>query len=243
MSTQQLFYKDVAPVNKERHANWGILDTKDYRFARTINSIPLTAVEFPQAAKDFAIVFAKTAETYVPVAVMGVRNEQNLYVNSEGQWTASYVPAFVRRYPFIFSTVDEGKTLTLCLDEAFEGCSQEGKGERLFDEAGEKSPYLEKVMSFLQEYQTHSTRTELFCKKLDELALLEPMNAQFKTPGGQNGTLNGFFVVNRDKLKALSAEQVVDLVKTDEMEIIYLHINSMANLRETIKLLPEFDAA
>ena len=148
-------------------------------------------------------------------------------------WQARYVPAFIRRYPFVFSTADNGETLTLCLDEDYDGCSSEGQGERLFNDAGENTPYLEKVVQFLRE--NHFRRTQIFCKKLEDLNILEPMGAQFKTADGRSGTLNGFFVVSRDKLKNVPAEKLAELAKTDELELIYLHLNSMKNLAETIK--------
>lgn len=247
MSNTLLFYKNVAPINKQRHANWGIVGSNRFDFARSINSVPLTAVEFPAASKDFAIVFAKSGDGVMPIAVMGVRKGENLYVAADGKWHASYIPAFVRRYPFVFSTSDEGKTLTLCLDEDFEGCNAEGKGERLFNDSGENTEYLNKVVEFLQEYQNHFRRTQAFCQKLEELKLLEPMGAQFKTPDGRDGSLSGFLVISRDKLKAIPAETLAELVKTDELEMMYLHINSMQNLRETIKRIapaaPEPEAA
>ena len=234
MSNPSLFYKNVAPVNKQRHLDWSIVGSDSFAFVKTIHSVPLTAVEFPNACHAFAIVFAKNNEGVLPIAVMGVRAGENLYVGQDGKWQAEYIPAFVRRYPFVFSTSDEGKTLTLCLDESFEGCRQNSEGERLFTEAGENSAYLNKVVEFLQEYQNHFRRTQIFCKKLEELELIEPMGAQFKTSDGREGSLSGFFVVNRDKLKKVPAEKLAELAQTDELEMIYLHLASMNNLRKTI---------
>ncbi len=234
MTTTLMFYKNVTPVNKQRHANWSIVGSDRFDFAKGIHSVPLTAVEFPSAAPEFAVVFAKNNEGVLPIAVTGVRAGENLFVGADGKWKAEYVPAFVRRYPFVFSSADEGKTLTLCLDEEFAGCRQNGEGERLFTPAGENSTYLTKVVEFLQEYQNHFRRTQLFCKKLQDLQLLEPMGAQFKMPDGREGTLSGFFVVNRDKLKKLSTEKLAELVQTDELEMIYLHLNSLSNLRKTV---------
>lgn len=234
MSNSFLFYKNVTPVNKQRHADWSIVGSERFDFAKSIHSVPLTAVEFPNACHEFAIVFAKNNDGLLPIAVMGVRAGENLYIDADGKWGADYIPAFVRRYPFVFSTGDEGKTLTLCLDEAFEGCRQNGEGERLFTEAGENSAYLNKVVEFLQEYQNHFRRTQIFCKKLEELELIEPMGAQFKTSDGREGSLSGFFVVNRDKLKKVPAEKLAELAQTDELEMIYLHLASMNNLRKTI---------
>lgn len=243
MSTASLFYKNVTPLNKQRHANWSIVGSDSFAFARGIHSAPLTAVEFPSAAREFSVVFARAKEGLMPIAVMGVRAGENLFVDSQGKWQAEYIPAFVRRYPFVFSTADEGKTLTLCLDEEFVGCRQNGEGERLFTGGGDASPYLKKVLEFLQEYQNHFRRTEIFCKKLEELDLLEPMGAQFKMPDGSEGSLSGFFVVSRDKLKKLPAEKLAGLAQTDELEMIYLHLHSLANLRKTVSRATDQTAA
>lgn len=237
MSNTMLLYKNVAPVNKQRHAKWAVSGSQRFEFAKSTNSVPVSAVEFTAASKEFAIVFAKSKEGMMPIAILGVRSGENLFVDADGQWKANYVPAFVRRYPFVFSTGDEGKTLTLCLDEGYEGVSESGDGERLFTDDGANSPYLEKVITFLREYQEHFQRTQIFCKRLEEMELLEPMGAQFKTPDGQDGSLGGFYVVNRDKLKQVPQEKLAELVKSDELEMIYLHLSSMQNLREAIKRL------
>jgi hypothetical protein len=229
-------YKNLAPVNKGRHANWSIVSNNRFDHAKSFHAIPLTAIEFPQAVKDFAVVFAQNNEEIMPIAIVGVRTGENLYLDAEGKWTAKYVPAYVRRYPFIFSTNDGGEILTLCLDEAYEGCRQAStEGDRLFTDAGENSAYLNNVLAFLKEFQGHFIRTQAFGNKLKELDLLEPMGAQFKTQDGKEGTLSGFAVVSREKLKKLSAEQLAELVATDALEMIYLHLSSLSNLNETVK--------
>lgn len=234
MSTKMLFYKNLAPLNKVRHANWVMTGSNTFGFSKECNSVPLAAIEFPAAAKELTIVFAENKESIVPIAILGVRHGENVFVDDEGKWLANYVPAFVRRYPFVFSTEDDGKTLTLCVDEDCDFINAEGEGEKFFTEEGENSQYLENVINFLQEFQKHTRRSEAFCAKLKELDILDPMAAKFKTPEGQEGTLNGFFVVSRDKLKGLPAEKLAELAKTDELELIYQHIASMDNLNNVI---------
>ncbi len=235
MSTKMLFYKNLAPLNKVHHANWVMTGSNSFDFAKTSNSVPIAAVEFPAAAKDLTIVFAKNQETIVPITILGVRQKENVFVDAEGKWQANYIPAFIRRYPFVFSTEDEGKTLTLCVDESCDFIAKEGEGEKLFNEDGANSKYLDNVIGFLKDFQNHTRRSELFCEKLKSLDILEPMAAKFKTPDGQEGSLNGFFVVSREKLKELSQEKITDLVKTDELELIYHHLSSLNNLNDVIK--------
>jgi SapC protein len=228
MSTQMLIYETAVPVSSERHAKCSVETGKGYGFARNINSVPLMAVEFPQAEPEYAIVFVGENESTMPAAILGARRNENLYLGPEDSWQASYIPAFLRRYPFIFSTSDDGKTFTLCVDEAFPGVNFRGRGDPLFT-GGKPSAYTDSVLKFVESYRLEFLRTEAFCKKLRQHELLEPMQAQFTLGTGEKMALSGFLVVNRDKLKALSGEVLADLARSDALELIYLHLQSMRN--------------
>ncbi|MGC9327846.1 MAG: SapC family protein [Candidatus Hinthialibacter sp.] len=234
MTTQLLIYERATPVSKQKHGDWYIKKSTDYSFSKHVNSVPLMAVEFRNAAAEYAIVFTGSEDEIMPAIVLGVRERENLYVSENGDWDAKYVPAFIRRYPFVFSSNDEGKTFTLCIDEEYAGCNQEGRGERLFDADGEWTQYLKGVLDFLKEYQAQFQRTKAFCKKLKTLNLLESMRAQFTLNTGQQMGLSGFMIINRDRLKELPGDQLSELAKTDELELMYLHLQSMRNLTAMI---------
>ncbi|MCD2452319.1 SapC family protein [Methylicorpusculum oleiharenae] len=235
MSTQLLIYERAVPLSSQRHKGWSVKTGADYAFARQVNSVPLVAVEFPHAAAEYSIVFAGNDEAMMPVVILGMRENENLYLNESNAWTAKYIPAFIRRYPFVFSSNEDQSTFTLCIDEEFAGYNQEGRGEHLFDADGERTQYLENVLRFVNDYQGQYRRTQLFCKKLQELDLLEPMQAQFTLNSGQQLRLAGFKAVNRERLKNLSDEQVAALFKTDELELIYLHLQSMKNFSAMVE--------
>lgn len=235
MTTQLLIYERAVPLNKQRHKEWSVKVGKSYEFAQRINSVPLTAVEIPSAAVEYSIIFAGSEEAVMPAAILGVRDLENLYVGESGSWEARYIPAFIRRYPFVFSHRQGDDQFVLCIDEEFSGCNQNGVGEKLFDAEGEKTQYLQNVLNFSSEYQRQFNRTQIFCKKLKDLDLLEPMQAQFTLPTGQKFNLGGFQAVSREKLKKLSDEQLASLAKTDELELIYLHLHSMQNFNNMIK--------
>lgn len=241
MAPQLLIYKTAVPVTRGRHGAWYLETTPSYAFSRQINSVPLMAVEFPQAAADYAIVFAGVDQEYLPAVILGVRGDENLFIDRNGAWAASYVPAFVRRYPFVFS--QSGDRFVLCVDEAFRGFNQEGRGQRLFDEAGKPSEYVDRILKFLQEYQAQFLRTQYFCSRLRQLDLLEPMQAQVTTDAGRKLSLSGFMAINRTKLKELSAETLAELVKTDELELIYLHLHSLRNIDRLRERLAQAEAA
>jgi hypothetical protein len=240
LGTQLLFYEQVTPISKERHSDFCVDGTEHrFEFAQRVNSVPLTAVEIPLAAREYTIVFAGTDEAVVPVVILGIEGNDNLYIREDCGWDASYIPAFVRRYPFVFSQSDDGNTFTLCVDEDWKGCNREGKGQRLFDDAGERTQYLENVLKFLEEYQKQFQLTQAYCAKLKELGLLESMKAELTLPGGEKRALTGFMAVNRAKLKDLSGEKLAALAKTDELELTYTHLQSMNNFPAMLKRAAE----
>jgi hypothetical protein len=230
MTTQQLIYENAVPVTRERHGACSVEAGSNFGFARHINSLPLMAVEFQPAAAEYGIVFAGEGEALMPALILGLRAHENLFVTPDGRWDGRYVPAFARRYPFIFASSPDGATFTLCIDEAFEGFNREGRGQALFDAEGAPSVYTQGVLQFLQEYQSQFLRTQAFCRKLGELGLLDPMQAQITSPGGERMSLGGFQVVNRDRLKSLPPPALADLARSDELELAYLHLQSLRNL-------------
>lgn len=236
-----LFYKQVAPLNKDKHSSWRIQPPTGYSFAAGTNSIYIAAVEFARAAHGYPIVFGKGADNSVfPVVLLGLKNSENLYVNKKGEWQADYIPAYVRRYPFILATAEkDGETsFTVCIDEGYSGFSESGKkGQPLFADDGEQSPLLDSSIRFLKEFQTHIQLTNLFCANLVKLGLLEEVRADIALSSGEKHVLGGFLCVNREKLKKLSNEQLGELLNTDQLELIYTHLLSINNLDRLLKRL------
>lgn len=233
MAKQLLIYERAVPVSPQRHKDLSIRQGNSFSYAREVNSVPLMVAEFPNAGSELAIVFSGQGTDVVPVALLGVRDDENLLVGADGQWLGRYVPAFLRRYPFVFSSSDDGQNFTLCVDESFDGANREGRGERLFDNEGERTQYLQSVLGFLQAYQVQFQRTLVFTKRLVELNLLEPMQARFTMRDGRSITLGGFQAVNREKLKALTGDQLAELAAADELELIYIHLQSLKHLTAT----------
>ena len=129
----------------------------------------------------------------------------------------------------MFSVGNGPTTFTLCVDEAFSGLNYQGRGQALFTPEGKPTQYVESVLTFLREYVVQAERTKAFCKKLVDLKLLEPMQAQFTLGSGETSSLRGFMAVDRAKLKSLSGEALAELMKTDELELLFLHLQSVRN--------------
>ena len=236
---QLLFYEQATPVLRERHGDWSVELGRDYAFARGTNSVPLTRVEFARASREYPIVFAGPDTQPFPLAILGLADRQNLFVTGDGAWKADYLPAFVRRYPFVFTTTDNSQTFTLCIDEAFSGCNQDGRGERLFDDDGKTTRYLDNVLAFLREYQAEHQRTQSFAKRMAALDLLEPVQANVALESGQKLALTDFKVVNRTRLKQIGETALREMFASDDLELVYLHLLSLQNFSGLIGRLPE----
>jgi hypothetical protein len=228
-----LFYERPVPLNREGHNDQRNKPINNVAFAAKAHSVPLTVVEFGPAARDFPILFGgNSLEEAGPLAMLGLNQSENAFVDENGQWEAgAYVPAFIRRYPFVLAEKPEGAEgddFTVFLDEDYAGFGTE-EGERLFNEDGSDTDTLKNAVRFLGEFQEHVKRTHAFTKRLRELDLLEPRSAQIKD-GENTMVINGLFLVNEEKLRQLDEKVAHELLADGSMGWIYAHLLSLSNI-------------
>jgi len=227
-----LLYEKLTPVNREQHKSLRVKSgSKHLEFARELNSMLLATTELPLAALDYPCVFVNSGDQHTLVAVVGLRDKDNLFLDDAGRWEpGSYVPAFVRRYPFVLAEQKGGEELTVCVDEAFDGLNTT-EGEALFDANGQDTPYLQQLQQFLLDFHNDMQRTANFAKRLVELGLLVDRNIDFKL-GDQRLNLNGFKVVDEDKLRALKPEVIQELFQSGALGFIHAHLLSLNNVNK-----------
>lgn len=227
------FYERPVPLNRSAHKDLRLKPVPSLKFAANVHSVPLTGVEFPAAARDVPILFAGTDMNEAgPMALLGLRQNENLFVDADGQWAPNtYVPAFIRRYPFILAEKPEGQEgddFTVFLDEAYEGFNTE-QGERLFKDDGADTEMLTNAVNFLGEFQQHVARTHWFMDQLRKHDLLEPRNIRLEKDG-KTINLNGLFVVSEEKLRQLDEKVAHEFLKEGVLGWIYAHLLSLANI-------------
>ena len=237
MSKPLMIYERTVPVSSERHLDWSVSVGDNYSFARSTNTAPLLANEFAAAANEFLIVFTGEEDNIITSCVLGIRKGENTYVSRKNTWLGQYIPAFFRRYPFVFSTnkIENSEQLTLCIDEEFNGFNNEDRGERLFDSEGQRSFYLKKMLEFCKEFQAQYNTSVRFAQHMHNLGILEPTRVKFKAADGKLSALAGFKTINREKLKNLPGHVLVDMTKTQELDLCYLHLQSLSNLERLIE--------
>ena len=238
--TQALHYGKPVLLDRDRHRSRRIRASTGFGFARQANSVVVTGAEFAEACKDYPIVFARQpGQPVAPVAVLGLRQGENLFVDAQDRWTAAYLPAFVRRYPFVLAEL-AGDRLGVCIDEAFAGVN-DTDGEALFDGAGNNTPFLQNAIDFLQRFQHEHQRTQGLCRKLEALGLLTEMQARADLVDGRRLTVAGLLVVDEKKLGELPDAAVLDLFRAGELHLVSMHLLSLSNLNRLVDRVAERD--
>lgn len=221
-----LYYEQPKVLQPVRHAHQSLAEDADYRFSANSNSVPLVMAEFTAACRHFPVVFTDE-DVPQPVALLGLRQGQNLFVDEQGQWQAgSYVPAYVRRYPFIFLEDEARSQFTLCIDEAADAL-KEGRNNPLFDASGLPTPLTKSALAFCRDYQALHEPTQEFTRSLSAAGVLVDHRADIQMNGGQSLSLSGFKVIDEAKFNAIPDAKFRRWRANGWLAPIYAHFVSM----------------
>jgi hypothetical protein len=207
------------------------------RFDRTakMNALFIAAVEMIDVAREYPIVFVEAGQgadgqrEVAPMAVLGLAQGENLMLEADGRWAARYVPALLQAYPLGLART-EGDQYVVVIDGAADALSTT-EGERLFDDAGTPTPWLEERRKFLEQFEAETQRTRLLGHKLIELGLLQTMRFDATLPDGTTFTVDGFLAVDEKKFAELPADTLADLHKTGVLGLVYAHQFSLRLMR------------
>jgi hypothetical protein len=232
--TLPVFYHRPRPLNAGHDHGWSLQPTPDFRYACATNSLLLGASEFAPAMRSYPIVFTST-EPRVAVAVLGLEGDENLFVNEDGNWReGAYIPAYVRRYPFIFLEQPDKDELTLCIDEASGLLTQ--NEHRLLFEAGEPSQLTRNALEFCREFHQQTLTSAAFVGELARHGLLVPNEARAVLNSGKEMTLRDFQIVDEAKFNALPDDVFLEWRRRGWLSLVYCHLLSMANWSHLVEL-------
>jgi hypothetical protein len=236
MST--LFYRNPVLLSAGQHAAVGLREIRDFSFARDANAIPVNLVEFPLVARHYPIAFVGGSDPY-PAAIVGLK-EGNLFVDGEGAWKPGcYVPAYVRRYPFIFADDKDRGLLSLCVDE--EVLSAEGT-QKLFED-DKPTPATDRALEFCKSYHAAAMPTQAFAKAVADQGLLNERQATAQLNDGGSFVLTGFKTLDPEKLTKLPGEVLADWNGRGWLQPLFTMAQSMTNWGELVDLLAAVDEA
>lgn len=228
-----LFYNSIAPLSSQAHPNFRVRQRTNYPEATKTHAVPLTVDEFASAMKHYPIVFGAGA-TGAPLALLGLSDGVNNFIDADGNWQKDmYVPAYVRRYPFLLAKFNESsEELTLCFDDK-SGLVEAGdfEGYDLFD--GDKpSEHTKSVLTFCEQFETAVARTKQFMDEVQALDLIIDGEVSLQQGDGQPAVYRGFRMISEDKLRELRGDQLRKLVQNGMIGLVYAHLLSLQNTRD-----------
>lgn len=229
-------YRTLVPFSRDKFRGMGRSQPAFADFARDLNSVFVTAVEFFQAARHYPIVFGRDAQSggFVPVALTGLEDRQNLFITAEGRWRGdSYVPAYVRRWPFFAAQLrDDPERSLVCVDPSGLAASDSA----FIDADGEPTTRWQETERMVNEMEAARRQTQAFMRVLVDLDLIELFEAHAVTREGRRMRFGNLHRVSEQRLNALSEKQVKQLMAKGWLSRIYAHLISLENFQRLLDL-------
>lgn len=223
------FYKNPQVLRPEAHGNLGVNGSKrTYRFTREANFVAVNGAEFEMAAKHYPVIFT-SGDEMVPIAVLGLGDKGNQYVNKKGVWEKEYyIPEYIRRYPFIFvQTSDDGPEFALSVDMEDEVIGEHA--EQPFFLNNNATEFTNRALEFCKNFHQQHIATQNFVVFLKENDLLMERHAEYTTPQNESIPIANFWAVDEDKFNGASDAVFSEIRKRGYLRPICGHLSSLIN--------------
>lgn len=228
-----LMFGDLTPLSSVDHATWKVRTSEALPSFSKLHAIPITVDEFATAQRHYPIIFS-AGEASVPLALMGLNEGVNTFVDDEGRLKEQvYVPAYVRRYPFLLARLrQDSEELSLCFDPTAEAIGPFDDGDPLF-ENGQPSESLKAILSFCEQFEQAGQRTTAFMKELIDAKLLMDGEVSIQpNEGDQPFIYRGFQMVDEEKLRELRGDTLRKMMKSGLLPLVHAHLFSLGVMRE-----------
>lgn len=228
-----IFYKDLQPLSSVDHADFHARALDNAEFLIDQHAVPLTSDEFVSASRHFPIVFS-ASEVPVPLALMGMNEGVNTFVDPEGKLVNPvYVPAYVRRYPFLLARLrPDSDELSLCFDPTSKAIGKFDEGDALFD-ADQPTEATNAILEFCKQFEEAGQRTGQFMDELKKADLLMDGEVSIQPEGTDKPFVyRGFQMVDEAKLRELRGDVLRKMMQNGMLGLIFAHLFSLQLMRE-----------
>jgi hypothetical protein len=228
-----LFYKDLVPLSSIDHADFHARSLDKADFLIDQHAVPLTSDEFASACRFYPIVFS-AGDNPVPLALMGLNEGVNTFVDADGKLiNPVYVPAYVRRYPFLLARLrPDSEELSLCFDPTSGAIGKFDEGDALF-ENGQPTRPVNDVLEFCKNFEEAGQRSGLFVEELKKADLLMDGEVSIQPEGSDKPYIyRGFQMVDEAKLRELRGDVLRKMMQNGMLSLIFAHLFSLQLMRE-----------
>lgn len=223
-------FDSLETLDRKQHAGVTYSPVDRYEFAKQLTALPIALSEFNPAAAHFPLVFSTDHSDGVDaLALLSLRSAENPFVGENGEWLAGYLPAHIRRYPFILGETGNQDRFVLMIDRQAPHFNQQG-GEPLFPEGDDQTAgVVTRAKEFLVKFQRELVQTREFLKPLADTGVLVERQFVVNRNGTSEVAVRGFSAVDQDKLKALDDATLGAWVRSGLMGVVMSHLRSLGN--------------
>ncbi|PZU56335.1 MAG: multidrug transporter [Sphingobium sp.] len=235
-----ILYNDLIPLNSKDHADYHSRPSETAPFLKTQHAIPLTVDEFVVAQRFLPIIFS-AGEDPVPLALMGLNEGVNTFVDDEGKLMArAYVPAYIRRYPWMLARLrPDSDDMSLCFDPTSDMVGQFAEGDALLAD-GQPTEATQAILKFCEDFEAAAQRTGQFMKDLKEMGLLMDGEVAIQVPDREQPFVyRGFQMVNEEKLRDMRGDQLRKINQNGMLPLLHAHLFSLQLMREIFQFQVE----
>ncbi len=229
-----LFFGDLTPLSSIEHSKFKAKASDKAPFLVGQHAVPLTIDEFASAQRYYPIIFS-SGDQPVPLALLGLNEGVNTFVDAEGKLLGeTYVPAYVRRYPFLLARLrEDAEELSLCFDPSCDTIGAYEEGEDLFTPEGKPTEATQAILQFCEQFEQAGQRTSAFMKELSDAKLLMDGEVAIQPEGAEQPFIyRGFQMVNEEKLRELKGDQLRKMMKSGLLPLVHAHLFSLGVMRE-----------
>lgn len=228
-------FEEIQQLDSKVHADFRFDPQPDYGFAKTVVSAPLAVSEMAAAASSFPIVFPKGGKL-LPVALLALSRGRNVFVSDAGEWLDDYVPAHIRRFPFILQETPDSQRYIVAIDPSAPQFSTGDDFEPLFNEAGEvpEDGVLTKAKVFLLQFQKEILITEKLLAPLEQEGVLVEQVFNVTRDGKTEVAVDGFRMVDMRKVAELDDSILAAWTRSGLMGVIYAHLHSQSHVNKLL---------
>lgn len=219
-------------LNPSDHAELRIHVGPGAAFGDKVMACLAVPFEFRRLANDYPILFRYDPEqrNFSALALMGFEQSENLFLDGHG-WNAAAKPLALAIQPFLVGrSRDPNGPAQVHIDMDHPRIARGGDGVRVFDDAGQPTPYLEQAVAMLGELDEGYQASGDFFATLDRLELLEPFSLDVPGVDGGEHRLVGYHLINEEKLRALDPAQVGELHSAGHLMPLFMALSSLGNL-------------
>jgi len=225
-------YDKPVLLSKEAHGNMGLSRSEQpYAFVRDVKGLPVVVNELQTAQKHYPIVFSDF-ENPVLIAVVGIIDDKNLFVNDAGEWAADlYVPSYARCHPFAFAH-REGDEFAVVIDESSNAISS--SPEVPFFDGDDLSEVTQQRVDFCGQLNEAKQSTIAFCQRIKDLGLLNGQRVTQTTDDGSEEKIADYVSIDPSRLNELDKDTLQELHQDGSLSAIFAQLFSLENWNRLI---------